>query len=138
MFVPVNIPGQHWFLIIVDFASAEIGAFDSNAVKTSRMQYLYNVQRYLNDEWEENKKKRHENKIRPRWRICDVDVSNNNLQENGFDCGVFTCMFMYFSVMSWPFVIDQAHIDKCRPHLALSFLRQNLTSLKDLRAVAKV
>ena len=138
MFVPVNIPGQHWFLIIVDFASAEIGAFDSNPVKTSRMQYLYNVQRYLNDEWEENKQKRHEKKIRPRWRICDVDVSNNNVQENGFDCGVFTCMFMYFSVMSWPFVIDQAHIDKCRPHLALSFLRQNLTSLKDLHAVAKV
>ena len=134
----MKIPGQHWFLIIVDFVSAEIGAFDSNTVKTSRVQYLYNIQRYLNDEWEENKQRRPESKIRPRWRICDVDAASNKVQENGYDCGVFTCMFMYFSAMGWPFVIDQVHIDKCRPHLALSFLRQNLTSLKDLHAVEKL
>ena len=102
------------------------------------LQYLYNIQRYLNDEWEENKQRRPESKIRPRWRICDVDAASNKVQENGYDCGVFTCMFMYFSAMGWPFVIDQVHIDKCRPHVALSFLRQNLTSLKDLHAVEKL
>ena len=139
LFIPMNIPGQHWFLIIVDFAEAEIGAYNSNPVKTSRIEYLYNVQRYLNDEWEENKQKRQENRNRPRWKISDVDVSRNEVQGNGFDCGVFTCMFIYFSVMGWPFVFHQEHIDKkCRPHLALSILRQNLASLMDLHAVSEV
>ena len=37
LFIPINIPGQHWFLIIVDFEQAEIGVCDSDPVKTSRL-----------------------------------------------------------------------------------------------------
>ena len=104
----------------------------------SCIHYLYNVQQYLNDEWEENKQKRPGTKNRPKWRICDADESRNEVQENGFDCGVFTCMFIYFGVMSWPFLIGQVHIDKCRHHFALSFMRDNLVSLMNLHAVSEV
>ena len=63
------------------------------------MQYLYNIQQYLDDEWEENKQGSQENKNRPKWRMCDVGESNNKVQGHGFDCGVFRCMFIYFSAM---------------------------------------
>ncbi len=54
LFIPINIPGRHWFLIIVDFEQSEIVVCDSDPAKTSRLQYVYNVQQYLNDEWKEN------------------------------------------------------------------------------------
>ena len=122
----------------MDFGLAEIGVYDSDPAERSHIQYLYNVQQYLNDEWEENKQRRPEHKIRPKWRICDKDESRNEVQENGFDCGVFTCMFIYFGVMGWPFVIGQVHIDKCCHHFALSFMRDNLVSLMNLHAVSEV
>ncbi|KAI2509478.1 Ulp1 protease family [Fragilaria crotonensis] len=43
-------------------------------------------------------------------------------QLNGFDCGVFTCMFADFLSNDCPLVFSQKHITQCRERIALSIM----------------
>jgi hypothetical protein len=40
----------------------------------------------------------------------------------GYDCGVFTCMFIDFLSKDCPLVFSQDHISQCRERIALSIL----------------
>ena len=43
-------------------------------------------------------------------------------QRNGYDCGVFTCMFADFVSKDCPLIFNQDHINQCRHRIALSIL----------------
>eukprot|EP00977_Amphora_coffeiformis_P012558 scaffold3132_cov158-Amphora_coffeaeformis.AAC.3 len=56
------------------------------------------------------------------WRLipCERDTPR---QRNGYDCGVFTCMFADFISKDCPLVFGQDHVNQCRERIALSILQ---------------
>ena len=56
-----------------------------------------------------------------RWKLVSTNIDTPR-QENGFDCGVFTCMYADFLSMGYPLTFNQEHIAKCRQRIALSCL----------------
>ncbi len=47
-------------------------------------------------------------------------------QENGFDCGVFTCMFMEFTARGEEFLFRQEHMPYLRTRISLEILNCKL------------
>ena len=82
--------------------------------------YLEGLMRYLKDEW--NAKKGGELPDVDKWELvtCEQDTPQ---QENGFDCGVFTCMFADFLSLDRPLSFSQEHITQCRERIALSIMK---------------
>ena len=83
------------------------------------MQYLEAIFRYLEDEHLDKKKTALADS--EEWALvrCQTDTPR---QKNGFDCGVFTCMFADFLSKDCPLVFGQGHVDQCRNRIALSIL----------------
>lgn len=47
-------------------------------------------------------------------------------QENGYDCGVFTCMFMEFTARNEEFQFRQKHMPYIRKRMALEIINTKL------------
>jgi sentrin-specific protease 1 len=83
--------------------------------------YLEALLQYLKDEWA-SKNNGQELPDLSEWRLvtCSSDTPR---QKNGFDCGVFTCMFADFLSMDYPLTFTQDHVTQCREKIALSILQ---------------
>ena len=83
------------------------------------MYHIEGLLNYLKDEWKA--KKGGDLPDADSWRLvtCTADTP---VQENGFDCGVFTCMFADFISMDKSLVFSQEHITQCRKKIALSIM----------------
>ena len=75
--------------------------------------------RYLKDEWSD--KKGGQLPDADKWTIVGA-VEGIPQQENGFDCGAFTCMFGDYLSLDRPLTFNQTHIPRCRERIALSIL----------------
>lgn len=86
----------------------------------SGMYYLEGLMRYLKDEW--SAKKGGDLPDADQWQLvtCEEDTPQ---QSNGFDCGVFTCMFADFLSLDRPLSFNQEHITQCRERIALSIMK---------------
>lgn len=82
------------------------------------MQYLRDLLQYLKDEHQDKKKC----PLPGEWTLvpCTRDTPR---QLNGYDCGVFTCIFADFISKDCPLVLGQDHITQCRERIALSILQ---------------
>mmetsp|Transcript_1767 Transcript_1767/g.2814 ORF Transcript_1767/g.2814 Transcript_1767/m.2814 type:complete len:95 (+) Transcript_1767:1-285(+) len=83
------------------------------------MQYLHSILEYLKDE--HLAKKHTPLPHMEEWTIVGC-TSDTPTQRNGFDCGVFTCMFADFLSTDCPLVFSQNHINQCRERIALSIM----------------
>ena len=54
------------------------------------------------------------------WEGWETFLGDATQQDNGDDCGVFTCMFMDYLSVDYPLIFEQAHITQCRQRIALS------------------
>ena len=126
VFIPVNIRFTHWFLVTVkmDTTHPTITVCDSSSSspRTSRMDYLNHVHQYIQDEYAKVYGNKPDKQWVDRWNLIDCGGSYNDVpqQQNGYDCGIFTCVFVYFMVMSFELKFDQSHVDLYRPIFALS------------------
>ena len=84
------------------------------------MYYLKGLMQYLKDEW--SAKKGGELPDADKWTLvpCETTVP---CQENGYDCGVFTCMFADFLSFDRQLTFSQEHITQCRERIALSIMK---------------
>jgi len=114
---PVNISGMHWSLIVIFMQQHKIQFFDS--MGGSGQRYLDGLLQYLKDEHIDKKKRPMEGVDDWKLVICQPDTPQ---QENGFDCGVFTCMFADFISQDMPLNFSQEHINECRERIALSIM----------------
>ena len=82
--------------------------------------YIEGLLKYLKDEWVA--KKGGTLPDADDWELitCKPEVP---VQENGFDCGVFTCMFADFLSSNRPLTFNQQHITQCRERIALSIMK---------------
>ena len=82
--------------------------------------FLQAIFQYIQDEHQDKKKAPLPDA--EQWNLvpCTDDTPQ---QQNGVDCGVFTCMFADFVTKNCPLEFGQEHIDQCRDRIALSILQ---------------
>lgn len=114
---PINLENVHWTSAVIFMEEKRIQYYDSMG-GTDRMK-LEGLLQYLKDE---HKAKKGEEMDTTEWELvhCTRDTPG---QRNGFDCGVFTCMFCDFISKDCPLVFSQDHINQCRERIALSIMK---------------
>ena len=140
---PINVGGVHWTCAVAFMQDKRIQYYDSFvsvAVLSILMlesclvshiplvakkggegwPYLETIKRYIEDEHED--KKKFPLPDTDEWKLipCQPDTPR---QKNGYDCGVFTCMFADFISKDCPLVFTQDHVNQCRERIALSILK---------------
>jgi len=114
---PINLDNLHWTSAVIFIEEKCIQYYDSMG-GTDRTK-LEGLLQYLKDE---HRAKKGSELDTDEWTLlgCTRDTPR---QLNGFDCGVFTCMFCDFISKDCPLVFDQDHIDQCRERIALSIMK---------------
>ena len=85
------------------------------------MEFVRGLFQYLKDEWKD-KKMGGDFPNADEWQLIST-TGETPMQHNGFDCGVFTCIFADFISMGYDVAFNQEHINKCRNLIALSIAR---------------
>ncbi|KIJ45745.1 hypothetical protein M422DRAFT_98692, partial [Sphaerobolus stellatus SS14] len=85
--VPVNHGNIHWSLAVINFRKKRIESYDSMGMYRKNVYDL--LRKYLQEEHMDKKKKPFDF---TGW--VDHYDENTPQQENGYDCGAFTCQFM--------------------------------------------
>ena len=120
IFMPVNVGGVHWCCAVIDIPQKRIQFYDSMAGSGTHI--LSALFQYLQDEYQ-NKKHSPMPHLHE-WKLIPGNDPSQQIpqQQNGYDCGVFTCMFADFISRDVPLLFTQKHINECRKRIALSIL----------------
>lgn len=115
---PINLDNMHWTSAVIFMEEKRIQYYDSMG-GTDRTK-LKGLLEYVKDEYK-TKNGGQEMDV-SEWELvsCRADTPR---QRNGFDCGVFTCMFCDFISKDCSLVFNQSHIDQCRDRIALSIIK---------------
>eukprot|EP00548_Thalassiothrix_antarctica_P018930 CAMPEP_0194187994 /NCGR_PEP_ID=MMETSP0154-20130528/53139_1 /TAXON_ID=1049557 /ORGANISM="Thalassiothrix antarctica, Strain L6-D1" /LENGTH=524 /DNA_ID=CAMNT_0038908091 /DNA_START=51 /DNA_END=1625 /DNA_ORIENTATION=- len=115
---PINQGNAHWVCAVIYMKDKRIQMYDS--LGGSGKMYLEYLFQYLQDEHLDKKKIPLPGK--DEWKLVPTQ-NDTPRQENGFDCGVFTCMFADFLSNDCPLLFTQEHITQCRERIALSIMK---------------
>ena len=117
----------HWFLVHVRFGPKQVIFLDS--IKKDHSKWFERILAFLEHLADSNTVRFD----RSEWKMKEPVVPQ---QENGYDCGVFTCIFMLYSVAAviqdqpctlLPF--DQRHMDDARHSIAHAFMEGSMRSI---------
>ena len=114
IFIPINLDNMHWTSAVIFMEEKKIQYFDSMGA-TDRIK-LRALLQYLQDEYKAKKG----GELKPKeWTLVGCSKSTPR-QRNGFDCGVFTCLFGYFVLKrgSGNFTFDPIFSDCMREWIA--------------------
>ena len=126
LFFGCNVNGAHWTCAVVFMQNKKIQYFDS--MSGSGTNYVQGLFQYLQDEWKA--KKGAEMPDLDQWELVYGHEGDNIPQQhNGYDCGVFTCMFAYYLSVDRPLSFNQSHINQFRDCIALSILNGKVDSV---------
>ena len=117
IFFPINMGNAHWIAACIFMEKKRIEIFDS--MGGSGRVYLDALFQYIKDEHQA--KKGSPLPDEDQWELVPTQRDTPR-QRNGFDCGVFTCMFADFVSKDCPLIFNQDHINQCRHRIALSIL----------------
>ena len=113
---PINQNQMHWVCAVAFMRERKIQFYDS--MGSNGMYYLKHLLQYLKDEHQDKNK----SPLPGDWELIP-STDDTPQQLNGYDCGVFTCMFADFVSRDAPLNFDQSHVTKCRERIALSILQ---------------
>mmetsp|Transcript_16895 Transcript_16895/g.30588 ORF Transcript_16895/g.30588 Transcript_16895/m.30588 type:complete len:277 (+) Transcript_16895:1817-2647(+) len=121
IFIPVNHGFMHWMCAMIDIPGKRIYMYDS--MGDDGMNYLQSLLQYLQDK----------HLVERDVELPDIDEwelfghqPGMPTQQNGFDCGVFTCLYAAFLGLDLPLVFSQEHMNHCRRRLALSIMHGSI------------
>lgn len=117
--IPMNIGEMHWALSIMDFRTSSFRYMDSMRCPPCENLEHY-LRRYLEDE--HVSKKGAPFVGADAWHMAPVDPQLPQ-QDNGFDCGVFTCFYADFFSAGQAIEFGQFDIPALRARLAARILR---------------
>lgn len=110
--VPVHVGNVHWCMAIINMKEKTIKYYDSMGATNNRV--LSALQDYLR---EESLDKRKIALDLSGWST--ENVTGNPHQENGSDCGVFSCMTAEFICRNRPILFNQQHMEYFRQKMVL-------------------
>jgi sentrin-specific protease 1 len=119
IFFVCNISGMHWTCVCAFMKEKRIQFYDS--MGGSGHDYVEGVFQYFQDEW----KSKYDGEMPDvdQWEVNGETPMGTPKQRNGYDCGVFTCMFCDFLSMDRALTFTQHHVDQCRDRIALSIMK---------------
>lgn len=126
IFVPVNVSNTHWCLAVIFMTEKRIQYFDSMNGPGQRC--LEVLLRYLHDEMEHKKQHKFDAEG---WKLVPT-APGTPQQENGSDCGVFTCMFADFLSRHEPLVFTQNDMEFHRHRMVLHIVQGGIPLQEDL------
>lgn len=121
---PINQGNQHWTSAVIYMEEQRIQYYDSLGGKGKH--YLQVLLQYIQDEHLDKKKT--PLKCPELWTLvpCTEDTPR---QQNGYDCGVFTCVFADFLSIDRSFEgFDPSDMALYRQHIALSIIKGEIVS----------
>jgi sentrin-specific protease 1 len=137
-FIPIHVHGNHWILAVIDMREPvkEVSVFDSLGVNGDK--WMTEIKRYLAFEYARLPEHRkvmanisfHDEK---EWSFNDteslaragIDVP---LQENKFDCGVFTSMYADYMSQGKLMTFSQSDMPQFRYKMAISLMTDTILS----------
>ncbi|KAG9121272.1 Smt3-specific protease [Ceratobasidium sp. 392] len=117
--IPVNLGNAHWTCAAINFKKKRIEYHDSMGTKRGKV-YKY-LRDYLNKEHHDKKKTDFDF---TGWE--DYFDENAPQQENGYDCGVFSCQYMESISRGADFNFSQANMTYLRQRMILEITRGKL------------
>ncbi|KAJ2999980.1 SUMO1 sentrin specific peptidase 1 [Globomyces sp. JEL0801] len=120
--IPVHLQ-MHWCCAVINFKKNRFEYYDS--LHGNNPLCLKLLREYVEAESLDKKKIPFDTS---KW----VDYTPKNIpeQQNGYDCGVFACMFMEFTAREENFAFRQSHMDYLRKRIALEILNKKLMGKK--------
>jgi sentrin-specific protease 1 len=119
---PVNVSSMHWCCAVARMQARSIQFYDS--LGGNGMTWVEGIFQYIQDEHMD--KKKFPLPDRDTWRLIPCQA-NCPQQDNGYDCGVFTCAFAdYLSLDKEP-NFGQSHVTELRHRIALSIIKGNVS-----------
>ncbi|KAH6922318.1 hypothetical protein HPB50_013100 [Hyalomma asiaticum] len=123
LLVPLHSPG-HWCLAVVDFRRRHFAYYDSlNAAVYDQIGCLELLQQYLEDE---SQHKRNHGLDWENWTLKIMDVPQ---QQNGSDCGMFTCQYAECISRDAPISFGQQDMAYFRKRVVYEILHQTILSV---------
>ncbi|KAG7377324.1 hypothetical protein PHYPSEUDO_011854 [Phytophthora pseudosyringae] len=117
IFMPVNVGNMHWCMAVIYMAEKRIQYYDS--MHGSGAACLKVLLRYLHDESEHKKKQKFNDEG---WELV-ATTPETPQQNNGSDCGVFSCMFADYLALNKPLSFKQKDIPFHRHRMVLHMSR---------------
>jgi sentrin-specific protease 1 len=116
--VPINIPG-HWLLAVVQPRAMVITCYDS-LLQSSIPHQVYTLELFVEQEW------RRLNGTSPsKWKVV---AEHCPYQENGSDCGIFTCLFANCIMAGWSMNFNQMIATNYRNYMALCIMKSGMVA----------
>ena len=112
LFIPINVNRSHWILAVIFFEEKRIQIYDS--MNGSGYRYLNMLFDYLKCEFRDKKKSKGSWND---WKLIPCG-RNTPQQENGFDCGVFVCMYIHYIADNRELNFTQEDINNYRKFIA--------------------
>uniref|UniRef100_K3WMB9 Ubiquitin-like protease family profile domain-containing protein n=1 Tax=Globisporangium ultimum (strain ATCC 200006 / CBS 805.95 / DAOM BR144) TaxID=431595 RepID=K3WMB9_GLOUD len=127
IFVPVNISNTHWCMAVIFMSEKRIQYYDS--MNGSGSTCLNVLMKYLHDEMEN---KKHQKFSDEGWKLVPTDLDSTPQQQNGSDCGVFSCMFADFLSQNKPLSFSQKDMEFHRSRMVLRIVEGTVPPDDDL------
>ena len=121
MFIPCHMNGVHWTLCVVDFRQKNIVYYDSMGAK--KKEVVNDIKTYLKEEHLDKKKS--EIDLSDWQSICMGCASPQ--QNNGSDCGVFTCTTAEFISRNAKLTFCQEEMPLLRKTMVVEIVKAKLT-----------
>ncbi|VWU51740.1 sentrin-specific protease 1, putative, partial [Hepatocystis sp. ex Piliocolobus tephrosceles] len=109
--IPLHIGGNHWTLGAIDMKNKKIKLYDS--LNKQNKNFFYHISQYVVDEMMDKKNIK---MTLDDWQYDKEGKSEQGIpqQHNGYDCGVFTCMFAKCLSFNREFDFNQQDIREIR------------------------
>ena len=118
----MNVDNSHWFCAVIFMNEKRIEYFDSCAKKPKKYRkYTKHLKRYIRYAWRQLNNVELQNA--DKWEIRCHSREQIPQQDNGYDCGIFTCMYAYYFAYNQELRFTQSNIHDFRSRILLSIIK---------------
>lgn len=117
VYVPINVKNIHWIIAEIHIELKVVSVYDS--LGEQHDEHLGLIFKFLQDEY----RMTYNSEMNlNEWSIVSYGMEHIPKQTNGYDCGVFICMFLFLLANRYATVLNQDDADLFRMHIAVSIV----------------
>ena len=122
VFIPINVGSHHWICGVVDIDKKQVRIYDS--FKEDRRECAEHLKMFMEDEEQRCGGKGTNTPDDIVWTICTSHIQTHPTQNNGWDCGVYVCLFADYLSLQLPLSFDDDNISLVRQRMIISLSEQ--------------